>query len=638
MNRSGLWLMSLLLGTSLAVYGEGSPIGWASVNDLGLTGTVGGGLGKTVRVDNLEDLASYAGAEQPYVIIVDGSFEGTGMIRVASNKTIVGGGAGAVLDRVGLEASRAENIIIRNLTIKRAGPDAIAMRTCHHVWIDHCDLSDSSDGLLDLTLASDYATVSWTRLHDHNKVSLANSGTAHFEDYGKENTTYHHNWWYDGVQRNPRVGYGKGHVFNNYYSGITSYCVGYHTQASMRVENNYFYRSAEPLHQMYIDVPTAANFAESWASGNIFDETTGNQQATGHSFDPTDYYDYDFALEPAAGIPQRVKEYSGPQPGLEDDIFPLPGNGAIDVTAQPLCWTRTGKEQYWNVYIGTSPKKMKLYKVLENEMDAKMLRPGTKYYWCVEAVTAEGIVKSDLWQFRTAAVLASKPAPADKESRAKRFAVASRQQMGQGALTWAPAYQATGYQVYLGKHKKLTESDWQAKVIEPRFAPQWLDACQDYYWRVDVLLSDGKVLKGKTWTFRAGLPALTAGRNETEDMQLEGNAFIDLQDPRKFTASGGKYVVGEVGPGLWCGVWQGPASNCQIKVAYYDENDGRCNYALYVNRRQVGRWTADADDESLKEYTLSGVALKPGDEIRLEFATQRGELGKTDYIDIQIEN
>ena len=55
MKKRGLWLTSLLLGASLAMYGEGSPIGWASVNDLGLTGTVGGGLGKTVRVDNLED-------------------------------------------------------------------------------------------------------------------------------------------------------------------------------------------------------------------------------------------------------------------------------------------------------------------------------------------------------------------------------------------------------------------------------------------------------------------------------------------------------------------------------------------------------------------------------------------------------
>ena len=210
--------------------------------------------------------------------------------------------------------------------------------------------------------------------------------------------------------------------------------------------------------------------------------------------------------------------------------------------------------------------------------------------------------------------------------------------MGQGALTWTPAYQATGYQVYLGKHKKLTEADWQSKVTEPRFVPQWLDACQDYYWRVDVLLSDGRVIKGKTWSFRAGLPALTAGRNETENMQLEGNAFIDVQDVRKFAASGEKYVVGEVGPGLWCGAWQGPKSKCRIKVAYYDENDGRCTYVLYVNRRQVGRWTADADDESLKEYTLSGVVLEPGDEIRMDFATQRGELGKTDYIDIEIEN
>ncbi|MBQ9202144.1 MAG: hypothetical protein IJ154_07260 [Bacteroidales bacterium] len=638
MKKRGIWLMSLLLGTCLTMNGTGSPVGWASVNALGVPGTVGGGMGKTVRVNSLEELAAYAGAEDPYVIIVEGNFEGAGMIRVTSNKTIIGAGAGAVLDRVGLEASRSENIIIRNLTIKRAGPDALALRTCHHVWIDHCDLSESSDGLLDLTLGSDFATVSWTRFHDHNKVSLANSGTAHFEDYGKENTTYHHNWFYDAVQRNPRVGYGKGHVFNNYYSGITSYCVGYHTQASMRVENNYFYRSAEPLHQMYTDVPTAANFAESWASGNIFDQTTGNEQGTGHSFDPALYYDYGFAMEPAAGIPQRIKDYSGPQPGLEDDIFPLPGNGALNVAAQPLCWTRTGKEKHWNVYIGTEPGKMSLYKVYDNKLASVLLRPGTRYFWRVEAVTDNGIVKSDLWQFRTADALAAQPCPVDKESRAMRFAVASRQQMGQKALTWAPACQAVGYRVYLARHKKLTKDDLLATTAETSYVPRWLDACQDYYWRVDALLPDGKVLKGRRWMFRTGLPALLPGRNETEHLQLEGNAFVDLKDAHKFAASGGKYVVGEVGPGLWCGAWQGPEALCTLKIAYYDENDGRCSYVLYVNRQEVGRWTAAADDESLKEYILPQVALKPGDEIRLEFATQRGELGKTDYIDIQINN
>ena len=91
------------------------------------------------------------------------------VVSVASNKTIIGGGSGARLDSLGLDIKDRQNIIIRNLKISKADPDAIAFRNSHHVWIDHCDLSsqkeenDANDGLLDFTYGSSYLTVSWCR-------------------------------------------------------------------------------------------------------------------------------------------------------------------------------------------------------------------------------------------------------------------------------------------------------------------------------------------------------------------------------------------------------------------------------------------------------------------------------------------
>lgn len=215
-------------------------IGWAISNTLGQNGTTGGGNGQIVRVNTKAALEQYAKATGDYIILVEGTFTGTGMVEVNSNKTIIGVGGGATFDGFGINVNGKKNIILRNLTIKNAKPDGIAMRNTHHVWIDHCDLSKSDDGVLDFTIGSDYMTVSWTLFHDHDKVTLANSGTQHFEDAGRNKVCYHHNWFNNTVQRNPRIGYGMGHVFNNYYSNVSSYCVGYHTGASVLIENNYF--------------------------------------------------------------------------------------------------------------------------------------------------------------------------------------------------------------------------------------------------------------------------------------------------------------------------------------------------------------------------------------------------------------
>jgi len=52
------------------------------------------------------------------------------------------------------------------------------LQNSHHVWIDHRDLSDSDDGLLDFTLGSDYLNVTWRRhprLVDGSEVLYANN-------------------------------------------------------------------------------------------------------------------------------------------------------------------------------------------------------------------------------------------------------------------------------------------------------------------------------------------------------------------------------------------------------------------------------------------------------------------------------
>jgi pectate lyase len=87
------------------------------------------------------------------------------------------------------------------------------------VWIDHNTLSHGYDGAIDIKRASDYVTVSWNHVFNHDKdMLLGHSDDNGSEDIGHLRVTYHHNWFDGTVQRNPRVRFGNPvHVFNNYY-------------------------------------------------------------------------------------------------------------------------------------------------------------------------------------------------------------------------------------------------------------------------------------------------------------------------------------------------------------------------------------------------------------------------------------
>lgn len=81
------------------------------------------------------------------------------------------------LEGIGLTLLGQKNVIIRNLAISKveaAYGDAITINLSTNVWVDHCDLSatregnkDFYDGLVDLSHAADWVTISNTYFHDH---------------------------------------------------------------------------------------------------------------------------------------------------------------------------------------------------------------------------------------------------------------------------------------------------------------------------------------------------------------------------------------------------------------------------------------------------------------------------------------
>lgn len=99
-----------------------------------------------------------------------------------------------------------KNVIIRNLKFSKVlaeNGDAIGVQYSTNVWLDHLDVSsdrdhdkDYYDGLIDLTHAADYITVSNTFFHDHWKASLVgHSDNNGGEDKGHLRVTYANNYW-----------------------------------------------------------------------------------------------------------------------------------------------------------------------------------------------------------------------------------------------------------------------------------------------------------------------------------------------------------------------------------------------------------------------------------------------------------
>jgi pectate lyase len=301
-------------------------LGWAAVEGDGLKTTTGGGNATPQRVTTLADFKSLAGDSTARVIEISGTIDtGTSPVDIASNKTVVGVNKSATI-KGGINIREgSSNIIVRNLNIQGKGEgndpaDTVGARGSHHLWFDHLNISDAGDGNLDLTKGSDYLTVSWSRFsytdpnHTHRLSCLVGAGsTETATDTGKNNVTYHHNWFAELVdQRMPRVLFGKGHVFNNYYtSSGNGYCVGTGSYASVLVESNYFKNVKNP-HRFQDTNPSYIT-----ARDNTYDNTTGSRDTglggSGGSVTPFTDPPYDYAQDATASVPDLITRCAGPR-------------------------------------------------------------------------------------------------------------------------------------------------------------------------------------------------------------------------------------------------------------------------------------------------------------------------------------
>lgn len=317
------WLGLVVIGLSCGValfglLGVIQPAGAAPADPLvGYgAGTTGGAGGATVTVSSLSALTSAVSGSTAKIVKISGTISGSGDVKVGSNKTILGIGSSSTLSGVGLVLKSVTNVIIRNLTIHNVtassgNGDAIHIEKSTHLWIDHnnlySDLShgkDYYDGLLDITHAGDYITVSWNRFHDHYKVSLVgHSDSNGSEDTGHLHVTYHHNWFYNVNSRLPSIRFGTAHIYNNYYQNVGDSAVHSRENAQVLVQNNVFRSVGTAL------TTTGDSKVDGYAnaSGNDYGGAKVTITKNGSFTNPP----YGYTLDSTSSVIGNVTAYSG---------------------------------------------------------------------------------------------------------------------------------------------------------------------------------------------------------------------------------------------------------------------------------------------------------------------------------------
>ncbi len=322
LTRHSAFLILLFLGSAILLISSSDslqkgPVGFASLNGS----TTGGSGGDTVTVTSRNELLKALNTDVPLIVYIKDTIDlkfGEFIPVERNNISIIGKSRNAMLRHGGLQLI-GNNIIVQNLSIGQSytpghwdgkgdpRTDAITVYG-KNIWIDHCDLFYSHDGLIDFSdrnnECADYVTVSWTRFSNHNKVMLVGSNDQCTMCRGEFHITVHH-CWFDGVsefydpvdrefhrvqQRMPRVRFGQVHVFNNYYEEVEDYAVAARLESEVVVQNCFFRNLEDAL--IMKDFGEGIRDPELRAAGNIYENVEHDPVTSGQAFDPSGFYQY----------------------------------------------------------------------------------------------------------------------------------------------------------------------------------------------------------------------------------------------------------------------------------------------------------------------------------------------------------
>ena len=322
-------IISLIFSSPFILYASDTVsygmVGYATVGDS----TTGGSGGPEITISNFAELEAWAASREnnttPEIALISGKITSVSAIELSvkhgSNVSIIGVDSTAELENVGLSVWDYKNVIVQNIHIHHVlGNDALEIKECENVWIDHCELNseagvgvDDYDGLLDITHGSKYVTVSWCYIHDHMKTMLiGHSDTeSNAETDSLMRITIHHNYFSHTDGRNPSLRFGAVHYYNNFCENIDDYGFAVRKRAHALIENNHYHSVNIPISTTKFD-DTLEEQGFACLSGNIY---SGTCSSSDNSISKTgcEFWDipYSYSLENVSSVSERVMAYSG---------------------------------------------------------------------------------------------------------------------------------------------------------------------------------------------------------------------------------------------------------------------------------------------------------------------------------------
>jgi pectate lyase len=262
-------------------------------------------------------------------------------VTLSNDKSILGLPGAHV--KGGFDLNNVKNVIIRNLIVEGPGAvdndggtagegrqDAIAVvNESRNIWFDHLSVMDGEDGNTDITKASDFVTISWTKFtYTDKSYPSGTSGMSHrycnllggsdtekssggVASDGKLNVTFYKTWWGAGVaERMPRVRFGKVHVANCLFNSTDNgqgHCVRAAFKANVLVESNVFIGQKKPIDLFDED------FTAITVKNNTFTNCSGNTAGSGTAFTPP----YTLTMGATASLEKEITDAaSGAGPTL----------------------------------------------------------------------------------------------------------------------------------------------------------------------------------------------------------------------------------------------------------------------------------------------------------------------------------
>jgi len=176
----------------------------------------------------------------------------------------------------------------------------------------------------------------------------------------------------------------------------------------------------------------------------------------------------------------------------------------------------------------------------------------------------------------------------------------------------------------------LTRLEYQAG-----HAQVWRDAVCDWFLKKSGI-PDGQ---GRAGHFPS--------RIEAETMELDGYEAMDITPWEAASGGGAVQCVSTNRRGSVKFRYTGKPGWSTLGIQYFDEDDGVSRFKVFVAGQLVDEWKADdvlstptmhPDAHSSARRTITGLALRTGDEIRIEGIADGGENACIDYIEINATN